>query len=147
VANQLYAPRGRAPQARIKSAKVRPRRVVPKAFTLCLTLGRYGALVALTGEVDITAAADIAQLMRSLDSYVGPVHIDLGQVTFLDTNGLEPLLEAVRRRQRLRLPAIRIDRTSPAVRRLFNAAGLDDGQVLGDSLGLAADVHACLTCG
>jgi anti-anti-sigma factor len=130
VANQLSAPRGRAPQARIKLGKSRSRGVVPKDFTLCLALGRYGALVALTGEVDITAAADIAQLMRSLDSYVGPVHIDLGQVTFLDTNGLEPLIEAARRRRNLRLPSIRIDRTSPAVRRLFNAAGLDDALVL-----------------
>ena len=127
MANQLYAPRARAPHARRNPGISRSRGLVPKAFTLCLALGRYGALVAMTGEVDISAAADIAELMRSLDSYVGPVHIDLGQVTFLDTNGLEPLIDAARRRQQLRLPSIRIDCTSPAVRRLVNAAGLDDG--------------------
>ncbi|HEX4019117.1 MAG TPA: STAS domain-containing protein [Frankiaceae bacterium] len=101
-----------------------------KAYTLGLAMSRSGASVCLTGEIDAAAAADVAQLMDSLDKVQGEIHVDLSQVTFLDTSGLQPLIDATRRRQTQALSPVRIERASRPVRRLLDVAGVGGNPVL-----------------
>jgi anti-anti-sigma factor len=102
----------------------------PKAYTLALTLSRRGAWVALSGEIDVVAGADVAQLMASLDRFSGEIHLDLSQVAFLDSSGLQPLVEATRRRQSQGLPPVLIDAAARPVKRLLEVAALGGDPVL-----------------
>jgi anti-anti-sigma factor len=93
---------------------------------LGLTLGRDAAQVRLAGDVDLAALADLSRLMVSLDllAYL-PVVVDLSEVTFLDSSGVRPLVEATLRRRRGQLPPVRIGRCSPAARYFLDASGLN----------------------
>jgi anti-anti-sigma factor len=96
------------------------------AYALGLTIGRRSAQVRVTGEIDLAAVADFTRLMESLDllAYMS-VEVDLSEVTFLDSSGVNPLVEASRRRQLAQLPPILIGVCSPAARHLLDVAELD----------------------
>ena len=93
---------------------------------LGLSIGQAAAQVSVAGDVDLAALPDLSRLMESLDllAYL-PVDVDLSAVTFLDTSGVRPLVEATSRRRHRRLPTVRIGRCSPAARFFLDVSGLD----------------------
>jgi anti-anti-sigma factor len=95
------------------------------AHALGLTIGRQSAQVRISGEIDLAAVADLTRLMESLDllAYMS-VDVDLGEVTFLDSSGVSPLVEASRRRQFAQLPPILIGLCSSSARCLLDVAEL-----------------------
>jgi anti-anti-sigma regulatory factor len=86
-----------------------------KVYRPALTLSRDGAKVLAEGEVDAGSAPDLDRLLPSVDSIHLSVHADLGGVTFLDTSGLAPFVEASRPQNDLGVPALFIDLCSPDV--------------------------------
>jgi anti-anti-sigma factor len=92
--------------------------IAPQAaagYTLGLTICRNVAQVRIDGEIDLASSADLTRLMKSLDllAYM-VVEVDLGGVTFLDSCGAAPLVEAARRRQQAQLPPVLIMERSSA---------------------------------
>jgi anti-anti-sigma factor len=98
--------------------------VLGKCYNLGLVLGRDGAHVTVTGQVDISAAADLTRLLSSLDILDTDIHLDLSGVTFLDTHGVAPLIESCRRRIALGLAPLLLAGTSRAVRRVLDMVGI-----------------------
>jgi anti-anti-sigma regulatory factor len=95
-------------------------------YALRLTIGRLHAQVHLEGAIDVAAAPDLSKLMNSLDRLVSmAVDIDLSAVTFLDTHGVRPLIDATRRRRRDQLPPVAISECSPRARWFLKVSGLD----------------------
>jgi anti-anti-sigma factor len=86
--------------------------------------------VSLAGEVDVATAPDVNRLMTTFDKVYMAVHVDLSDVTFLDTSGLQPLIEAARRRAAPGLPPLLIDGASRVVRRLLDAVQVGGDPVL-----------------
>jgi anti-anti-sigma factor len=96
-----------------------------------LLLRNGSAVVRLAGDIDMVAAEDLSRLMQSLDRLTtAAVHVDLADVRFLDSSGLQPLIEATRRRRVVRLPPVIIGECSVAVLRLLHALGIDADPML-----------------
>ncbi|MFI6602458.1 STAS domain-containing protein [Nonomuraea sp. NPDC050536] len=55
---------------------------------------RTGALISVTGEVDITTSAHLQSAIKEGRRPGEPLILDLGGVTFLDSTGLSVLLDA-----------------------------------------------------
>lgn len=109
-----------APAAKVKRAK---------CYQLGLTLSASQTLVTLTGDIDVAAAPDLGRLMASLDILTVPIHVDMSAVSFVDSSGLTPLIEATRRRTASRSP-IFVGRRSRSVRRFLEIAGMASDPVL-----------------
>jgi anti-anti-sigma factor len=96
-----------------------------------LTLGNSRALVRLAGDIDMVAAVDLTRLLESLDRLTTvEIHVDLAAVRFLDSSGLQPLIEATRRRRTWHLPPVLIGDCSTAVLRLLRILGVAANRVL-----------------
>ena len=95
-----------------------------KGHVINLTLGRNRTRIDLSGSLDLAAADDLRSVLSSLQLVHSVVRVDLGAVAFIDSAGLEPLIEATRGRRQLELPPLLIDRFSPPVLRLLDALGL-----------------------
>jgi anti-anti-sigma factor len=94
-------------------------------YALGLTIGRSSAQVRVDGEIDVAAAADLSRLMKSLDLLAHmAVEVDLRGVTFLDSFGVAPLVDATRRREQNQLPPVLIVERSSAARYYLDVAGL-----------------------
>jgi anti-anti-sigma factor len=93
---------------------------------LSVSIGRDAVQVSVAGDVDVAAVADLSRLMDSLDllAYL-PVDVDLSNVTFLDSSGIGPLVEAAVRRRDGQLSAVRIGRCSTAARYFLDVLGLN----------------------
>jgi anti-sigma B factor antagonist len=82
------------------------------------------------GELDIATAPELVGLLTRLRQHDHAVTLDLGGVTFMDSTGLTTLLDAHMEAQRDGW-AFAVHRASPAVRRVFELAGvsgvLDEG--------------------
>ena len=103
----------------------------PKEHSLDLVLDQDSSLVRLSGDIDVVAAGDVDRLMRSLDQMTTVViRVDLGDVQFIDSSGLQPLIEATRRRRARGLPPVLIARASRPALCLLRAAGLTADPVL-----------------
>ncbi|HEX4431800.1 MAG TPA: STAS domain-containing protein [Frankiaceae bacterium] len=113
-----------------------------KEHRLELAFVRDRAEVRILGEIDVLAAPDLTRLLESLDLLATTVHVDLGPVTFIDSAGLKPLIEATRRRRRDAMPPLVFDACSRQVRRLLDCAGLGGDPLLDvdawDTLAVAA---------
>jgi anti-sigma B factor antagonist len=107
-----------------------PQILLGKAHSLGLVWDRDGARVTVAGEIDMAAAEDLSRLLASLDRVNTAIRVDLTQVTFLDTYGAEPLIEASRRRAALGLRPLLLAGTSRQVRRLLKAAGIGGGRTI-----------------
>jgi anti-anti-sigma factor len=116
-----------SPLTSASSASQEPHVVLGKAHSLRLLLDRHGAEVTIAGQIDMAAAPDIDRLLASLDRLGAEIRVDLTRVSFLDTSGVEPLVEACRRRVALGLPPLLLTGTSPAARRLLDTIGLNGG--------------------
>jgi anti-sigma B factor antagonist len=96
-----------------------------------LVLRNGSALVRLGGDIDLLAAADLSRTLESLDRLAtSQVEVDLAEVRFLDCAGLEPIIEATRRRRTAQLPPVLIGQCSQAVLRLLRAASIDPDPIL-----------------
>jgi anti-anti-sigma factor len=93
---------------------------------LSVSIGRDAVQVSAAGDIDVAAVADLSRLMDSLDllAYL-PVDVDLSNVTFLDSSGVSPLVEAAARRRDGQLSAVRIGQCSPAARYCLDVLGLN----------------------
>lgn len=100
-----------------------------KGYHLGLTLGPRLSLITLSGDIDLAATGDLTHLLDSLSILTVPVHVDMAAVTFLDSSGVAPLVEATRQRAAPSPPIIIGERSQP-VRHLLRAAGLGDEPVL-----------------
>jgi anti-anti-sigma factor len=101
-----------------------------KSHRIDLTLGRSRVLVELGGEIDLLAAPDLRQLLGSLHRLHSDVCLDLAAVSFMDTAGLEPLIEATRDRRDLKLPPLSLRNCSGPVLRLLDVVGIDSDTIL-----------------
>jgi len=78
----------------------------------------------LYGELDIATAPELVALLARLRHHGHAVALDLAEVTFMDSTGLTTLMDAhvdARREGR----AFTVQRASPAVRRVFDLAGMN----------------------
>ena len=100
-----------------------------KTYRLELTLSAKQSFVTLVGEIDLAACADLTRLFASLDVLAVPIQVDMSAVTFMDSYGLTPLIEATRRRTASRPPLL-VVKQSRQVRRLLAAIGMTDAPVL-----------------
>jgi anti-anti-sigma factor len=101
----------------------------PKTYRLELTLSAAQSFVALVGDIDLAARADLTRLFDSLDVLTVPIRVDMSAVTFLDSSGLAPLIEATRRRMTSHSPLFVVKQSLP-VRRLLALLGTTDNPVL-----------------
>jgi anti-anti-sigma factor len=101
-----------------------------KSHRIDLTLGRSRVLVELSGEIDLLAAPDLRHLLDSLHRLHSDVCLDLAAVSFMDTAGLEPLIEATRVRRDRKLPPLSLRNCSGPVLRLLDIIGIDPDAIL-----------------
>ena len=82
------------------------------------------------GELDIATAPELVDLLNRLRHHGHAVTVDLAEVTFMDSTGLTTLMDAKMQADRNGW-SFRVSRPSPAVRRVFDLAGvrslLDEG--------------------
>jgi anti-anti-sigma factor len=86
----------------------------------------------LSGEIDLAVAPDLRDAGAKLAKAVapGPLEIDLGDVTFIDSSGLGALI-SVRNAARDCGTHLVLIRVSPTVARFFELAGVHDSFTLG----------------
>jgi anti-sigma B factor antagonist len=75
--------------------------------------------IVVAGELDLASADEVC---AALEEYPGPVVLDLGEVTFLDSSGLRPLLVA-RRQAAQTSRSLPIAQVSGAARRVIELSG------------------------
>jgi anti-sigma B factor antagonist len=106
--------------------------VAPLAFTTTLT-SAGDALIALTGELDLSGAAALDEELDRLAAHdrVRRVYIDLRELEFMDSTGLRVIVSADgRAREDDR--ALRLVRGPEAVQRIFRVTRLDERLEIGD---------------
>ena len=80
-------------------------------------------MLVLHGELDIATAPELVEILRRMRRQRHAVVLDLAEITFMDSTGLTTLMDA-------HLAAegngwsFEIRRASPAVRRVFDLAGV-----------------------
>jgi anti-sigma B factor antagonist len=97
----------------------------PGEFRVSAETGGEGALVRLSGELDIATAPHLEdELNGLLDRGVRHVTLDLAELSFMDSKGLHAL---VRARERLagRQGDLVVQAPSPNARRILEISGLD----------------------
>jgi len=96
----------------------------PAPFTVSCDSSPGVVTVVVTGEVDLDTAPTVRdEILRHLHSGAN-VHLDLGQVTFMDSSGLHVLL-ATTRRASLVGAELQLVRVSPRLKRLLELPGTD----------------------
>jgi anti-sigma B factor antagonist len=80
-------------------------------------------LLVLHGEPDIATAHELVATLDRLGRQGDAVELDLAEVTFMDSTGLTTLMDAHLAAQSNGW-AFSLRRTSPAVRRVFDLAGV-----------------------
>jgi anti-sigma B factor antagonist len=80
-------------------------------------------LLVLHGELDIATAPELVEILQRLHRRRHAVALDLAEVTFMDSTGLTTLMDAHRASQSNGW-SFEIRRASPAVRRVFDLAGV-----------------------
>ena len=79
----------------------------------------------VAGEIDLASAPTLREAaLAALRHHGTTLWLDLGDVTFMDSTGLEVLL-ATRRRAELEGGSLTLCRLHPAVRRVIDVTGLD----------------------
>ena len=101
-----------------------------KAYSIDLTLRRDRVQIVLSGDIDLAAAASLRTLFDSLHLIHSDIGVHLAAVTFMDSAGLAPLIDATRDRRHRLAPTLHIGSYSTPVLRLFKALGMDPGPVL-----------------
>jgi len=82
-------------------------------------------VIALHGELDLAVVDDVRARLDALRGEQRPVLLDLDGLTFMDSTGIRLVLESVRHAERDGW-RFQVTRGSNAVRRIFEAAHIDD---------------------
>ncbi len=88
------------------------------------------------GELDLAEAPRLDAILAVLEWQEVPVNVALGDVTFADSSGVRPLVDAAHRRADLNLPPLRLEGASRPVCRVFGLLGIALQEVF-DPAGLA----------
>jgi anti-anti-sigma factor len=83
-----------------------------------------GCYLLIAGELDVATASAVHAALSRLETTPDPCGVCLNDVAFADSNGLEPIVEAIRRAVAQRRTPLRICTASPAVRRIFDCLGV-----------------------
>ena len=94
---------------------------LPAAYSIV----RSDDCVVLGGEIDIAAVHELRAEFAALTDGSRPVTIDLRDVSFIDSSGIEALVAARRDAERAGGSVVLLA-PSPAVARVLEVAGLDD---------------------
>jgi anti-sigma B factor antagonist len=86
-------------------------------------------LLVLHGELDIATAPELVEMLHRFRRQGHAVALDLAEVTFMDSTGLTALMDAHVAAESNGW-SFEIRRASPAVRRVFDLAGV--GRLLGE---------------
>jgi anti-sigma B factor antagonist len=79
----------------------------------------------VSGEIDLHTAPSLREAaLAALRQHGTNLRVDLSDVTFMDSTGIEVLL-ATRRRAQLEGGSLTLCRLTPAVRRIIEVTGLD----------------------
>jgi anti-anti-sigma factor len=78
----------------------------------------------LHGELDMATAPELVEILQRLRRQGHAVAVDLAEVTFMDSTGLTTLMDACLAAQGNGW-SFEIRRVSPAVRRVFDLAGVE----------------------
>jgi anti-sigma B factor antagonist len=114
---------GRAsPTAAASTCNERPGRVMD--LTLCVRPCDRGTVVWVSGEVDVSAAGPLQDLLlRIMRTHNPRLLLDLSGISFMDCAGLQALV-LTRRRAELRRGSMRLIAASAVVHRMLNLARL-----------------------
>lgn len=97
--------------------------VVPGTDEIAITRDAApdGVLLRVVGELDLlTAPAFTARLQQEITEFEGVIVLDLGQVSFMSSVGIDSLLKA----RELAGPRLRISALHPSVRRVLELSSL-----------------------
>jgi anti-anti-sigma factor len=81
------------------------------------------AVIALSGDLDISRTSELARLEKTLEEPESVV-FDLSNVDYVDTTFLRFLMAVKRHANKTQSTAIKIVGTNPRVRRVFEVTGL-----------------------
>ncbi len=95
------------------------------SFSISSSRLEDGILVAVTGDVDLASASVVDDELRRAEQSEALVVLDLAEVTFMDSTGLQTVISADQR-LRDRGACLRLLRVPPQVSRLFELAGVID---------------------
>ena len=79
----------------------------------------------LEGELDLAAAPRLTEALLDFASSEGEVHLDLSEVSFLDSSGLRVILALARSRADTGSSVVLLD-PSAAIVRIFEIMGIDE---------------------
>ena len=99
----------------------------PSALTVSIERTESAVIVEVAGEVDLSTAPRLKEVLDEVAPVSGAVIVDLTGVSFMDSSGLNVLLQ--RREQLLgdhSGATVRLIVTQPSLRRLFEVTGLND---------------------
>jgi anti-anti-sigma factor len=92
-----------------------------------------GPTVRLSGELGLDATAALEErLFALLDTGSQPPEVDLSELEFIDSSGLQSLLRVTRRARAQGMEAPRMVGSTGQVRRLFELTGADRALLIGD---------------
>lgn len=95
-------------------------------LTLCVSPGDCGTIVQVGGEVDVSVAGPLQDLLLGVMRTHSPsLLLDLSGVSFMDCAGIRALVQT-RRRAESRNGSMRLVAASAAVRRIIDLVGLRD---------------------
>jgi anti-sigma B factor antagonist len=94
--------------------------------TLCIRAGDGGAIVAISGEVDVCSEDPLQlSLLQVIRGCGARLTLDVSGVSFMDCAGLRALL-VTRRRAEMRGGFLRLTAASAAVRRIIELTGVQE---------------------
>ena len=90
-------------------------------------------VVMVTGEIDLATAPQLATQLAALD-LSRPVIVDLSAVTFIDSSGLNALVQLRQKMQATSTPSrLGVVVSRPSTRRIFEVTGLSEVFALFDT--------------
>jgi anti-anti-sigma factor len=95
-----------------------------EALTISTSVDGGTGTISLAGELDLIGAPALRDAIDGLGE-VGALEVDLTDLDFIDSSGLNALLSAARRQQ-ARDGVLRVVAASEVVLRLFDVAGVRD---------------------
>ena len=99
-------------------------------------------VLVVAGEIDLKTGSQLRKaLLAAIHHSHGPVVVDLGRVTFMDSVGLKVFAEA--HQQALPPTHLCVAAPTAGVRRVFNISGLDKLIDIYDSVEAAWDAPTC----
>jgi len=100
----------------------------PPPWSATVSVRSDRTTLTVAGELDLACAARLDHALRRLDHSPGTVEIDLRAVSFADSHGMKPILDAARRRRDAGIPALLLARVGPEVSWVLQLLGLAPGE-------------------